>query len=92
MELAKTSPTAAAREDDLELILRELGKALRLRLEVMIHEPVPKEMGLLLVRLAWAETLGAAAEKEPDDEDRSVLRGCLVELLTAMNPTAEVSR
>lgn len=52
------------------LILQNLGAAVDLQIQATMDEPLPAEMGLLLVRLALAEVLkdaegGDAHEDEP---------------------------
>ncbi len=49
---------------DALLLLDHLGAAIRLSLEATLDEPMPTEMGLLLMRLALLEVLKDAAGQE----------------------------
>ncbi len=58
---------------------RELAKALRATVQATIHEPLPQRMILLLLRLAFAQTvrvtLGRGRKKPPrQSEDRTDVR------------------
>ncbi len=44
-------------EQTLRLMQRELGKALRLSLRDVAHEPLPQRMVVLLLRLALAQSI-----------------------------------
>jgi hypothetical protein len=54
---------------DTSLVLQHLGAALRLSLETTQTEPLPAEMGLLALRLAFAEVLKNAAELEAQEAE-----------------------
>lgn len=56
-------------ERDLLTIQREVSLALRLSFEAVVHEPVPEQMTILLLRLALAESLRASVRNEPANSD-----------------------
>jgi hypothetical protein len=53
-------------EDEKKAVLqtrRELAKALRLSVDGVIHDPLPQRMIVLLLRLAFAQTMRATFSK-----------------------------
>ncbi|WP_442754582.1 hypothetical protein ACNHKD_16550 [Methylocystis sp. JAN1] len=46
------------------VMLEKLGQTLRASFETMTEEPIPREMALLLLRLAFAEIVYSAASEE----------------------------
>lgn len=72
MRTAKDS-LAAPEETHAELhIMQELGRSIRLSLEGVTSEGRPREMGLLLLRLAMAEVLSKAADEEARESGREM--------------------
>lgn len=62
-------PANRTDDDRVSLVIqREVGMALRLSFESVTREPLPERMALLLLRLALAESLGLAAEKDRKEE------------------------
>jgi hypothetical protein len=58
-------PANRTDDDRVSLVIqREVGMALRLSFESVTREPLPERMALLLLRLALAESLGLAAERD----------------------------
>ncbi len=55
---------------DLELIQRELERAIRLSIDDVVRQPLPHGFGLLLVRVALAEILRSAVT-EAESETRT---------------------
>jgi hypothetical protein len=66
-----TQPSTDARE--AYLVHCELTKLLHLSLDASIHEPLPSNIALLLVRLAFAEGVRNVAEQEDQESgDRGI--------------------
>jgi hypothetical protein len=57
------------------LFLQDLGAAIRLSFEARLDDPLPAEMGLLLMRLALVEVLKDATEQEAKAEPESLPEG-----------------
>jgi hypothetical protein len=53
------------------LAQRELAKALRLSLQAVAHEPLPQRMIILLLRLAFAQTVRATLGSKAERASRS---------------------
>lgn len=54
------------------LVLAELGRSLRVSLKAALSEPLPRNMGLLLLRLALVEVMRHAAEEEAHEACRDI--------------------
>ncbi len=64
MPMTRPEPMALEEARAMLSILQQLGSALRGSFEATTEEPLPQEMGLLLLRLAFAEVVKRAAAEE----------------------------
>jgi hypothetical protein len=59
-------------EKQASLLQRELAKALRLSVQAVAHEPLPQRMIILLLRLAFAQTVRATLGSKAEQASRSM--------------------
>ena len=59
-------------EKQASLLQRELAKALRLSVQAVAHEPLPQRMIILLLRLAFAQTVRATLGSKAERASRSM--------------------
>jgi hypothetical protein len=62
-------------EKQASLLQRELAKALRLSVQAVAHEPLPQRMIILLLRLAFAQTVRATLGSKAKRASRSKVSG-----------------
>ena len=77
-------------EKQASLLQRELAQALRLSVQAVAHEPLPQRMIILLLRLAFAQTVRATLGSKAERASRSKhLQSQDVQAPTGLRPVSK---